>query len=1512
MGSGNVSVGKQGKGSTEVGRQNDNNLYVDGDAGQSEGQGQAHNASVFVKQEALSNNENDHSQYSHNAPFQSPSHTLSQPQSHSLHNNNNSNNNSNGNTGTTNNTNNKTNTLITPSALPFDLSNWEDSPDLNFLLDTQNAPVDSPNLSSTLSPINNISAPTNPQLNSFNGINQLGNLNFRGLTKSATEGNIGSSSANPTGNPNVGPTRNAGSNPNSSQPSSTPVDYAMQLQHYQNLLLETQSLLNMKQLQQKSPVSLDQAGTFSKSGNSLQQTFQQQQQPQQNPNQSPGQNQGLNQNQVQKQNAAALLSSAQLDSSNFQSFVPNFGTNSQALLQQQILQLAQAQLSNNKLFNTQFNPSLAAAAVAAGLSTGMPNVPSVPTIPQDNMALPSYLTNSLMALSTPAIPISSPLPQNAPGLPNNGNGNNTNNSTPTFTVNPSTAKPKSSNASSPAGNFLKKKIDIPQPRTKVRPCDHCRRRKTKCVMFPELHSCKACQQKGIKCTFNEASSLKRSMSSDQDNKRMKFEDPTIEPPPNIPVRDTHPIKDYSTMQGHSLLKKTLSLQFPRSSFYVGPTSIYDPLFLDKISLDKIDQFQINKSNSIRKVANSIQFLLRDDFSELLYEQSERESDTVEKYVAPNGHILIDLYFRTVHPSFPVLHKKIFLEKYARTHREFGASLLAAVYILAIQWWDYEPRLANLPKPDVTSLLRFAMRTFIDVTRRPKLSGVQAGLLLLQCQSLNVTPPNSLSTQDLGKEKGTDKSKEKEKAKSKAKSKLDKELETQIQMSHQNNWLLCTQVVGLAEELGLGLDCSTWRLPKWERGLRRRLAWAVYIQDKWSSLVESRPSHIQENVNWIVKPLTDEDFPERNSTPQESLDKGKDTDQRNESFTHVDVELGKESFKHTVSLSMILSEIQSTLYTPRAMEDIHQIDELLKLAKPLQLKLRQWYHSLPKTLQMGSTNPKQFNANGNLQLSYFATEITLHRRIISILHNQLLMSQRSQGNTDSQSPQSPALSSNTADSNSTTANGASMNIPAPPSQLVFVCRNAAKTRLTASIEFVRELSTEHIHSFWHSSAPRNFALIGIFAALLYVTSSDTDEASVYREYIMDYRWILKLNSPNFAIAKNALELIDGVVRNIPGLWNEYDGVSIDHISNIGGPGGNSGGFDSNLSAMNNSEENKGGNTRNNGNRNNNTTTKGTGGSSSNSNVTSSIDTNNSNLASRISNSSVTTANNASNPIKSNITYNYDLSTAVSPRTVISPSRSNSDASKARGFKKVVDKPSASTANTPVTSSMPSPSQNGTVDNQVNKNAKFISRSKTKSPILLMSQHRNSISSATQGANNADITYSNGAQTPTSAETPTPTLLSQTRVSTPTNRNSSFSQQACPSANDNPMFLDGKSDSNEGKQAIKEEETADAMEEKGDDGSEAIKKKVEKLFQYDGQKSILSMTTALGITDDENAGAASSGNSNPANYKESVNFETLSRNSSPETAKGNEQQTGMNLAMLNHMQKLLGLGNENGTH
>ena len=135
--------------------------------------------------------------------------------------------------------------------------------------------------------------------------------------------------------------------------------------------------------------------------------------------------------------------------------------------------------------------------------------------------------------------------------------------------------------------------------------------------------------------------------------------------------------------------------------------------------------------SYRHVDSKDSFLMLSDQGTEQYEEEVKDLDAIEAAVSPHGKSLINLYFRIVHPSFPILHKKVYLEKYERTHREFCPALLAAVYILALNYWSYSSDLAHLPKPKVSTLEDLALKTIAYAIHRPKISTVEAGLLLLQ-------------------------------------------------------------------------------------------------------------------------------------------------------------------------------------------------------------------------------------------------------------------------------------------------------------------------------------------------------------------------------------------------------------------------------------------------------------------------------------------------------------------------------------------------------------------------------------------------------------------------------------------------------------------------------------------------------------------------------------------------------------------------------------------------------------
>ena len=419
------------------------------------------------------------------------------------------------------------------------------------------------------------------------------------------------------------------------------------------------------------------------------------------------------------------------------------------------------------------------------------------------------------------------------------------------------------------------------------------------------------------------------------------------------------------------------------------------------------------------------FVVHPDSGTEMYEDETEDLDAIENIVTPHGKGLIDLYFRIIHPSFPILHKKVYLEKYERSHREFSPALLAAVYILATVYWSYSPELSNHSVPDVVFLEKLALKALNYAVHRPKLSTVEAGLLLLQ-------------------------------------------------RSNRASWPLTAQMIAVGQDLGLHRNCSEWDIPEWERGLRKRLGWALFMQDKWASLIHGRPSHIF-NTDWAVTSLNDQDFPE--SIADEDDEDGS-----------TEVVKGRSLFTCMTSLTLILSEILSELYSGTAEEEIARQNSgatthVLMKAKPLQIRLKEWYSELPESLSIGNVKVRKLSSSGYLHLAYWATEITLHRCIARTLQ-----------------------------------------FCSDP-HLVSICHSAAVARSKSAIDFVQSLKPEHWQSFWYFASEFNFGLIGVFETLIsssVVTAQDSRESM---NRLDQYRWSLKMASQNAAFLEKSISMSD---------------------------------------------------------------------------------------------------------------------------------------------------------------------------------------------------------------------------------------------------------------------------------------------------------------------------------------------------------------------------------------------------
>ena len=570
---------------------------------------------------------------------------------------------------------------------------------------------------------------------------------------------------------------------------------------------------------------------------------------------------------------------------------------------------------------------------------------------------------------------------------------------------------------------------------KSRPCDACRRRKSRCVLKDGAVKCVLCEFHDQACTYIQTPQARKrksvSISQDEEvivsSKRSPSGDfvrrGVAKQIITSPKTD-HLVDDYANLKGPSLLKRTLGLQRRRHGLYQGSSSCFEAALVEEEKSSKTSS--TGDSQFLHANAHD-RFLLLPDEATDHYDDELADIDAIEAIVAPHGQALIHLYFRIVHPSFPILHKKVFLEKYNRTHQEFSPPLLAAVYILALQYWSYENELLPFKKPEIENLVTLAMRSLAYVVHRPKLSTVEAGLLLLQWRT------------------------------------------------GSSSWALTAQMVAVGQELGLHKDCSSWNIPIWEIGLRKRLAWALFMQDKWSSFMHGRPSHISED-DWAVQTLTEKDFPENS----------RDDDEREGS---TEVEKGRSIFCRMVSLTQILADVLQTCYSDKAEREIRSTKEsdatkfVLSKAKPLQIRLNAWHASLPQSLSMENVTIRKLSSTGYLHLAYWATVISLHRLIFRTLRH------------------------------------------CEESDLASICRNAAIARLEHAIAFVKALKPEHLQSFWYFASAFNFALIGIFQSLLCVCADSKVQKNVQFATLDEYRWMLRVSSKSAGFLEQSMSMID---------------------------------------------------------------------------------------------------------------------------------------------------------------------------------------------------------------------------------------------------------------------------------------------------------------------------------------------------------------------------------------------------
>jgi hypothetical protein len=150
-------------------------------------------------------------------------------------------------------------------------------------------------------------------------------------------------------------------------------------------------------------------------------------------------------------------------------------------------------------------------------------------------------------------------------------------------------------------------------------------------------------------------------------------------------------------------------------------------------------------------------------------------------------------------------------------------LLAAIYASALPFRAHDPSLcvsSAYDSPPTNQLWRLVYELVTQEIHTPKLAVLQAALLYLQKFPTGAAE-SALSDSPF-------------------------------------IWSFFGVVANLASTLGLHLECCNWGIPPWEKRLRRRLWWVLYIEDKWRSLLTGRPPMLR-SEEWDVGALDEVDF-----------------------------------------------------------------------------------------------------------------------------------------------------------------------------------------------------------------------------------------------------------------------------------------------------------------------------------------------------------------------------------------------------------------------------------------------------------------------------------------------------------------------------------------------------------------------------------------------------------------------------------------------------------------------------
>ncbi|KAK9473478.1 uncharacterized protein V1510DRAFT_392046, partial [Dipodascopsis tothii] len=594
---------------------------------------------------------------------------------------------------------------------------------------------------------------------------------------------------------------------------------------------------------------------------------------------------------------------------------------------------------------------------------------------------------------------------------------------------------------------------------KNRPCDGCRRRKTRCIRASPTAVCTVCVSHGERCTYMQEPPARKISAKTADGRGGSAGSATGSATGgSVDGGADDRDDDYA-----------LEPMVPADVGEYGPGSLcadpgaYSAVVADDLGMlfphvAEFDILPMSDDRWLRRVSPATTFMMKRE-TEIGRRQDRDLHAHLAGLVGDKSAALLDLYFSVVHPSYPVLLKSVFWARHLATPTQVAPDLLAAMYAVAVDWRD---RTSTPPETDplqkaaavagsgtppadsdvdelALKLARVAYVSFQQRLARARISTVQAGLLLLQITARFMYDGSAIKT-EIG---FTDEA-------------------------------LIAQILALAERLGLNLDCSDWPIEAWEKHMRKRVGWGLYVYDRFVSACASsfKQKYLIDDRIFRLRDLERDNF-----------------------CTDLVANGGAQLFIETTRLVRVVSDIIATRRALRWARESGVIPfaELAKQVDGHHARLQSLYNGLPEFLMLMRPQPtaggrRPFTASGYLHLLFRIADISLHQISLSMA----------------------------------VASGAGVD-----PRLADAC----VTTITAALDFFAFLTPEYLEAFWPRNCSDMVAELGIFISQVETCIVNDNLRQDCRRYRATLRARLKKQSRMSRVFAQALYKLENIVWRI---------------------------------------------------------------------------------------------------------------------------------------------------------------------------------------------------------------------------------------------------------------------------------------------------------------------------------------------------------------------------------------------